>query len=223
MKNYFKIIKVLFFIFVLNTVLFANIATVVKLKGKANVSRGVEDIALSVDDTLLEGDTIVTKGKTRVQIKFEDNTRISLGSNSKLHIDEYIYDSRSKSSATFSTKLGFFKVITGAIGKVNPKNFIIKTKTSTIGIRGTVFTINDYGDLGTVVACIEGKVIVTSKDTGKVVVLEHGNMSEINLNTAPTDAKKFDISNFENNDFYIKIIILKIRNIKLFSICWSSI
>lgn len=88
-------------------------------------------------EKIQKNDIIKTSKKSKLRIRFIDKTLISMGMNSEMVIDDYVYSGKkSKVNLDFE---GALKAVTGKIGKLNPKKFNIKTKTATIGIRGTVF------------------------------------------------------------------------------------
>jgi hypothetical protein len=93
-------------------------------------------------DKIFENDVIKTAANSLVGITFEDNTRISIGSNAEFSIDEYLFEPASKNVAFKSNLLkGTMGCVTGLIPKIKPDAMEIKAKTATIGIRGTSFVV----------------------------------------------------------------------------------
>jgi hypothetical protein len=86
------------------------------------------------------GDTIKT-GAGRTQLRFTDGGLISLAPDTEFGIDEYNYDGKTDGSekSFFRFIKGGLRAITGAIGHVNKRQYLINTPTATIGIRGTEF------------------------------------------------------------------------------------
>ncbi len=78
----------------------------------------------------------------KIGIVFEDQTKVQITENSKLVIDEFVYDPNQKTSSKLAIKvaLGTVRYASGAIAKTNPQAVAIKTPTATIGVRGTDFT-----------------------------------------------------------------------------------
>ena len=120
-----------------------EVALVKKAKGESHILRQTKKITIQVGTKLQEKDVIITEAKSSVGLIFKDDTRISIGPNSKLEIEKYLFEP-SKNQENFVTNLsqGSIQCITGLISKVNPKAFKIKVKTATIGIRGTNFIVN---------------------------------------------------------------------------------
>ena len=77
----------------------------------------------------------------KVGITFEDNTRVQVNENSKLVIDDFVYDAKSKSGKLGAKiALGTVRYASGQIAKNSPQNVALNTPTATIAVRGTDFT-----------------------------------------------------------------------------------
>ncbi len=82
-----------------------------------------------------QNDIIKTYKKSKLKIRFLDDTIIYIGPKTTLEIAKYYYD---KKNNTTNLKIlnGSFKLKTGKIGELAPERFKIDTKFSVIGIRG---------------------------------------------------------------------------------------
>ena len=88
------------------------------------------------------GDTIVSKQNANAQILFIDQTVLTLGEDTEMTIDEFIYDPNSnEGSFVSSVKSGTVKFITGQISKNNPEDLEVKYPAGTLGARGTEFIV----------------------------------------------------------------------------------
>jgi hypothetical protein len=87
------------------------------------------------------GDTLVSEKNTYAQIRFIDNSEITLRPGTTFKIENFAYeaDKPDGDSAAFSLLKGGLRSITGLLGKRNKEKFSLKTPTATIGIRGTTF------------------------------------------------------------------------------------
>ena len=66
----------------------------------------------------------------------------TLGEETELTIDEFIYDPNRQDGSFVSTvKTGTVKFITGKISKKNPDNLEVKVPAGTLGARGTEFVV----------------------------------------------------------------------------------
>jgi hypothetical protein len=105
----------------------------------ALVTRGDEIIPVSkLGFKVRKNDTIKTFRKSTIQIRLKDSTIIKIGKRSTLKIEKYLYNSKNSknNAAGFKIENGTFQIKTGKIADTAPKNFKIKTKFSTIGLRG---------------------------------------------------------------------------------------
>ena len=99
------------------------------------------------------GDTIISKEQSNAQILFLDQTVLTLGEDTELTIDEFIFDPTShEGSFVSNVKSGTVKFITGQISKKNPDNLEVKIPSGTLGARGTEFVVlSESNDKSTVV------------------------------------------------------------------------
>ena len=75
-------------------------------------------------------------------ITFADNTQVQVNENSRLVIDEFVYDPKNKDAGKLALNMasGTVRYASGAIAKNNPAKVAINTPTATIAVRGTDFT-----------------------------------------------------------------------------------
>lgn len=92
-------------------------------------------------------DAVVT-AKAKAKLTFEDNTTVNITEQSKLVIDDFVYDPK-KGSGKLAMKvvLGTARYASGQIAKSNPQSVDIKTPTATVAVRGTDFsmTVDELG------------------------------------------------------------------------------
>ena len=159
-------IKILFLLSVAVS-LWASIGQVVVVNGSAFIVREKKEIPAVIDMKIEKNDEIVTKKRARIKIRLEDDTMLSLGQNSRFSISDYM-NSKEKPGAQFKVSKGFFKVITGTVGKIAPEKFKIKTNNATIGIRGTT-VMGEVREDFELIMCTDGAIyIVYEGDTYEV-------------------------------------------------------
>lgn len=178
--------KLLLLLLISASTLFASIGEVTALRGSAEIIRGASHMAISVGTKLKSGDEIKSAAKSKLQIVFNDKTVISLGQKSHFKVDEYIFR-KDKVSAKFSVGKGFFKSITGKIGKISPKQFKIKTANATIGVRGTTI-IGEVSPKLDIIACTQGQIVVSS--AGREVIVNAGERTIVEETKGPKQSQK---------------------------------
>lgn len=150
----------IFLLLILVSCTFASIGKITALNGSILVIRDAKTLKAVPGFVIEQKDTINSSKGSAAQLVFNDNTVISVGSNTVFKIEEYLFDTSSP-KARFGVQEGSFKTITGKIGKIAPDKFKVETRTATIGIRGTVFvgSVASNGDL--TIACTKGAITVT--------------------------------------------------------------
>ena len=80
-----------------------------------------------------------TSGK--VGITFADDTKVEINENSRLVIDDFVYDPKAKTGKlAMKVALGTVRYASGQIAHNNNQNVNINTPTATVAVRGTDFT-----------------------------------------------------------------------------------
>jgi hypothetical protein len=85
---------------------------------------------------------------TKLTITFADSSTAKITENSKLVIDDFVYDPNGKSKSAMRVTLGTVRMASGGIAKQDSKNVNIKTPTAAIAVRGTDFamTVSELGE-----------------------------------------------------------------------------
>ena len=172
--------KKLLLLLLITTHIFANIGNIMALKGEVKIKHAnIEKIATSGME-IIEGDTIVTSTKSRAQVVLKDNTIVTIGSNSSFQFDKYFFDGTKKSLVKMRANRGFFRSVTGKIGKIAPERFTVETSSATIGIRGTDFSVEMKERMERFM-CHRGKISI--RIGGRLIELVAGEMFELNPKT----------------------------------------
>lgn len=126
---------------------FAAVGKVTEQSGPTEIVRDKKSIPSSVNTGVEMNDTVVT-AKAKAKLTFEDNTTVNITEQSKLVIDDFVYDSK-KGSGKLAMKvvMGTARYASGQIAKSNPQAVDIKTPTATVAVRGTDFsmTVDELG------------------------------------------------------------------------------
>src|SRR5262249_46517742 len=90
------------------------------------------------------------------ELTFQDSTTLTVGANSTVVLDHFIYDPASRTGdASINFTKGIFRFVTGDIR--NKANVKLTTPTTALTIRGTDFKVV-VNDSGTIVQVIKGAV-----------------------------------------------------------------
>lgn len=168
---------------------FAKIGDVIEQKGVTDIERkdGSTYEKINKDFGVESYDTVRTKnGKTAIQ--FVDETRVDVTENSKLVIDEFVYDpNTSTGKLALKASFGTVRYASGQIAKNSRQNVQIRTPTAVVGVRGTDFslTVDETGNSTIILLpsctevprpgggvdrlCVTGEIEVSS-DIGSVIL-----------------------------------------------------
>lgn len=115
-------------------------------KGVVVVIRsGLENI-VNTGDTLYQNDIVRTGVDSSVGIMFEDDTMLTLGSESEIVLDEYVFvPQEGELSMVVRMLKGTASYLSGLIGRQSPESVKFHTPDATIGIRGTRFLVKVEG------------------------------------------------------------------------------
>jgi hypothetical protein len=124
-----------------------SVGVVVSLKGSVQAVSESGTRELAKESQLFQGEKLVTRDNGQVEVKFLDDTTLSLGKNSEVTIDAYVYDAENASNSNLLLQMGkgVFRTVTGEIAKQNPDNFNLQSPLALIGIRGTT-VLGDVSD-----------------------------------------------------------------------------
>ena len=168
----------------------ANIGTVTELLNTPPSIQRKNSTLTGNKGTGVEMNDSVKTAAGKVGITFEDQTRVQVNENSRLVIDDFVYDPKSKAGKLgVKVALGTVRYASGQIAKNSPQNVAVNTPTATISVRGTDFTATvDEVGASTVVLlpscpndrptrtkrdiesnCVTGSIIVET-DVGQVIL-----------------------------------------------------
>lgn len=128
---------------------------------------------------------VTTKADDRAHVVFLDGTSLTIGPNSVLVIDKYVYDpDRKTGDIALSTTRGVFRFVGGAISKNS--EVTVKTPSATIGIRGGIAHIDVAENGATSAKFLYGDTMrVTAKDVTSIAT-RNGSSIEVAPNGQPT-------------------------------------
>lgn len=207
MKNLYILIAIFSFLFPLTAQ--ATVAGDVEhLRGEVWIERGGERISLHNGDTVDAGDVVVTAQSGRVKLHMQDGSKVFVGRESRITIDRYETQKGILSTGSFNMLWGKVRFLVAKLSE-GASSFSVRTKTATIGVRGTQFAVMVNRPLTpkqivpTTVMLFEGAVVgksirgnLTNIKPGKLVLFNPaGKITTRNI--SKRDLKKLDIKPLE--------------------------
>ena len=124
-----------------------------QLEGRVDLLKGgnLPAIPLKVDDTVEPGDVIRTKSLSKAQITFIDNSILTLSQEARIAIEAFKFDpAQGKRHAVLEMFQGLALAVVNKILKAEEPDFVIKTQTAILGVRGTEFGIRNQPNSSTI-------------------------------------------------------------------------
>ena len=139
-----------------------SIGDVVSVVPAANYRRGGQARELQQNDLLEQNDRVITTGNGSAYIHFIDNTVLTVGENSEVLLDKFIFDGDKAKTATVQLVRGTLRFVTGLS---DHRAYQIKTPVATIGVRGTTIDTS-YENERMVYNTVEGLGVVCHANAG---------------------------------------------------------
>ena len=112
------------------------IGRIEKVVGDVTVMRNGVAVALHVGDAVYKNDVVQTGADSSAGIGFPDGTALNLVSNTRMALNDYVYDPNGTSNdALFNLVQGGFAFVAGKVAHTGDMK--IGTPVATMGIRGT--------------------------------------------------------------------------------------
>ena len=131
----------------------AEIGRIKSAIGPASIMRGASSIPAAVGEDLMPGDFLETGKDGRISLTFIDDTRFSVGPDSRIALAKFDYD-RTTEKGSFIAKVerGSVAVVSGRIAKTrcggqesaaqsSCGGMEVQTPKSTLAVRGTRFIV----------------------------------------------------------------------------------
>jgi len=165
-----------------------------------------------ITGTGVEMADIVNTRHGKVGIVFEDDTKVQVSEDSKLVIDDFVYDPKGKKPNRLALNMasGTVRYASGVIAHSNPNAVNLRTPTATIAVRGTDFTttVAELGESTIILlpSCPNANPIDYEAEckTGKIEVITDAGSVTLDK---PFQATKV----LSANTFPLKPVILKLN------------
>lgn len=108
------------------------------LAGSASAIRDRQRIPLSLGMEVREHDRLETEPYSELGVTFRDDTRISLGPNTRIDVSQFTFQpAERKYGIVFKVLVGTLQYMSGVIAKLSPESVSISTPQFTVAVRGT--------------------------------------------------------------------------------------
>ena len=164
-------------------------------------------------DAAVEMQDTVTTAKSRVTLSFEDKTTVKITEQSKLVIDDFVYDpNKGTGKLAVRVALGTARYASGQIAKNSPQAVNVKTPTATVAVRGTDFsmTVDELGRSLVMLlpscdnkGCVTGAIEVSNEAGSVLLDVAYQATVVASLTTAPTNPTIVNIDQANINNLLI--------------------
>lgn len=112
------------------------------VSGTAFIVRQNTTIPAQAGQPLFEADRLRTGVDGRLGVTLKDETRLSLGPNTDIHLDRFVYvPSKWRLGFTLRIARGIVGYVSGRIAKLSPDSVRLETPSAIVGVRGTHLAI----------------------------------------------------------------------------------
>ena len=172
---------VLFVASPLGSVAAESVGTVTKVQGSTTPAANGTPVHMN--------DRLRTGANARLEVTFNDNSKLTLGENANVVIDRYVYNpKKSSAQVVLSASKGAVRFAGGKIEQMNQKNIVVNTPSAALAVRGTHFWAGPIdGKYG--VYLLSGKVGVSNR-AGAVTLARPGMGTDIPLRRAKRQARR---------------------------------
>ena len=110
--------------------------------GSAFIVRESKLIPARAGQVVFEADGLRTGAEGRIGVTLKDDTRVSLGPNSEVHLDRFVYaPSDGRLALVLKIVRGVAAYVSGQIAKLSPDSIRLETPAAIVGVRGTSLAI----------------------------------------------------------------------------------
>lgn len=113
----------------------ADIGVAATVINRVEGTVGSQTAAKKTGDKVYQNELIRTGSQSKGQLLFRDETSLTIGPESEVKLDQFVYNPQGTSSVTVNATKGVFRFISGSLPS---QAYEIKTPAATIGVRGTI-------------------------------------------------------------------------------------
>jgi hypothetical protein len=112
------------------------------VSGSAFIVRQNATVAAELGQEVFETDSLKTGADGRIGITLKDDTRVSLGPSSELHLQHFVYEPGTGSlGMVLQFVRGAAAYVSGGMAKLAPQSIRLETPAAIVGVRGTSLAV----------------------------------------------------------------------------------
>lgn len=111
------------------------------VSGEVTIARGGSTLPAAPGAALREKDVIETLANSAVGMTFTDNSRMSLGPNSRLILESYAFGPARRNGFDARLARGSLTAASGGIAEASPLSMRVLMPTTVLGVQGTEFAV----------------------------------------------------------------------------------
>lgn len=203
---------ILIILLLLSQTSYAGVGKVTEQTGPTEIVRNKKSIASTVNASVEMNDAIVT-AKAKAKLTFDDNTTVNITEQSKLIIDDFVYDpNKGSGKLAMKVALGTARYASGQIAKTNPQSVNVQTPTATVAVRGTDFTMT-VDEMGRSLVmllpscdkkgCVTGAIVVSNESGSVFMDVAYQTTYVASLTSSPTKPVIVNIEQSNINNLLI--------------------
>ena len=110
--------------------------------GSVFIVRAGSAVAAQAGQPIFEADALRTGADGRLGITLKDDTRVSLGPNSEMRVDRFVYaPAEGRLGLVLNVVRGVMAYVSGRIAKLSPDSIRLETPAAVMGVRGTTLAL----------------------------------------------------------------------------------
>jgi len=112
------------------------------VSGSAFIVRQNATIPAELGQDVFETDSLRTGADGRIGVTLKDDTRVSLGPGSELHLQRFVYEPGNGSlGMVIQFVRGAAAYVSGRMAKISPQSIRLETPAAIVGVRGTSLAV----------------------------------------------------------------------------------
>jgi len=120
----------------------AEVGQIKNVIGQVFLLRNNNQQPAKAGDLVEQADVLTTGANGAVGITLIDNSRLSLGPNSRIELKQFRFNPTTQEGASLTeVKRGTLAIVSGQIAKRSPDAMKVQTPTTILGVRGTTFAV----------------------------------------------------------------------------------